>query len=78
MSKKPNFGPKIMKKSIFYHKIITDGRVPKFVSSKDGKLIHFVASSQFYGRLRCAIAIIGRCGFSTSFATNYCLGIEFK
>ena len=60
MSKKPIFGPKIMKKSIFYHKIIMDSRVPKFVSSKDGKLTLFVARFQFYGRLRCAIAIIGR------------------
>ena len=70
MAKNSIFSPKIMKKSIFHPKTVMDSRVPKFVSSIDGKLKLCVATFHFYGRLGCAIAIIGRCGFSTSFATD--------
>ena len=55
MSKKSIFGPKIMKKSIFYPKTVMDCRVPKFVSSKDGKLTLFVATFHFFGRLRFSL-----------------------
>ena len=51
--------------------MLTFSRVPKFVGSVDGKLTISVARFHFYGRLGCAISIIGRCGFSTSFATDY-------